>query len=561
MRRRLILSAIFVSAIVSACTKAPEDKFTNTQFEVDRKAQLSMFEAEAHKHTAELSSDKYEGRAPATPGEEKTLEYLKTQFESLGLTPGNSGSFFQEVPIAQISTFPKVTLNIEGKAFQRALKYRTEMMLSTMQQVDQTGIENSELIFVGYGVVAPEYSWNDYEGIDVEGKTVVILVNDPGYIIQDEKYFNGNAMTYYGRWSYKFEEAARQGAAAAIIIHQTGAAGYPWAVVSGSWSGPQTTLSASDKNIDRCEIEGWIQLEVARDLFAAAGLDLDEQMKAAATPGFKAVPLNLRASAQLYNAIKSSTSRNVIALLPGSERPDELIIYTAHWDHLGKNPVMDGDNIYNGALDNATGVGGLLGLAKAFSELPSPPQRSILFLAATAEESGLLGSKYYAENPIYPLADSVAVLNMDSMAINGRMKDVVVIGYGSSELENYLESAAQKQNRFLAREPTPEKGYYYRSDHFSMAKFGVPALYAKAGIEHIQHGAEWTKQRNAEYITKNYHKPSDEYNPNWNLEGAAEDIQLYFDVGHALANEATFPNWYEGNEFRAIRDSSRASKN
>lgn len=552
--------AIYV--LLSACSKPANETAVTTKSalsNVDREAQRAAFERELHQHTKILSADEFEGRAPATPGEELTITYLRDHFEKLGLEPGNGDSFFQEVPVTQITTLPTVTMAIEGEDYQRELKYRTEMMVSTLRQVEQTGIENSDMVFVGYGVVAPEYNWDDYDGVDAEGKTVVVLVNDPGFATQDEALFNGNAMTYYGRWSYKYEEAARQGAAGVIIIHETKAAGYPWEVVSGSWSGPQTTLTAEDDNLDRAEVESWMQLDVARELFSAAGLDLDEQMAAAASVDFRAVPLNLRATVQLNNHMRESTSKNVMALLPGSTRPDEVIIYTAHWDHLGKNPVMSGDNIYNGALDNATGTGGLLALAKSYAELPQKPERSILFLAVTAEESGLLGSKYYAENPIYPLANTVAAINMDAMAIYGRMKDVVVIGYGNSELDGYLAQAAKAQDRFLAKEPTPEKGFFYRSDHFSLAKHGVPALYAKAGIEHRENGAEWTKKKNAEYTAKHYHKPSDEYDPNWDLAGAAEDLQLYFDVGFTLANETTFPNWAEGNEFRAIRDRSRSA--
>ena len=565
MFRNSLTWALVAALTLSACSKAPQEPAISGPESaapeapaIDREQQVANFDSALHQHVKELASDAYEGRAPATPGEEKTIAYIKNTFESLGIEPGNNGSYFQDVPVAQLTTLPTVTLNIKGDNYARALKYRTEMMVGTMQQVAKTGITDSELVFVGYGVVAPEYNWNDYEGIDVTGKTVVVLVNDPGYATQDDNYFTGNAMTYYGRWSYKYEEAARQGAAGVIIIHETGAAGYPWAVVSGSWSGPQITLKAENKNEDRCEVESWIQLEVARDIFNAAGLDLDEQMAAAAKPGFQAVPLNLTATTELQNHINYSDSKNVVGIIPGTERPEEVIIFTAHWDHLGKNPVLDGDQIYNGAMDNATGTGGLLALAKAFSEIKEKPERTLMFLAVTAEESGLLGSKYYAKFPIYPLAQTVAVINMDAMAIYGPMKDVVVIGYGSSELEEYLAEAAKTQGRYLAPEPTPEKGFFYRSDHFSMAKQGVPAIYAKAGVEHIENGREWTMKRNEQYIAQRYHKPGDEYDASWDLRGAAEDLQLYFDIAWKLANEDRFPNWYEGNEFRAIRDKSRA---
>jgi Zn-dependent M28 family amino/carboxypeptidase len=413
------------------------------------------------------------------------------------------------------------------------------------------------VVFVGYGIVAPEYNWNDYAGVDVRGKTVLMLVNDPGYATGDSALFTGRAMTYYGRWTYKFEEAARQGAAAALLIHETGPAGYPWAVVQGSWSGPQFTLANEQQNMDRCALEGWLTYEAAQRLLRLAGRDLEQLKAAAAQPGFRALPLGLQLSAALESTVRQVQSRNVLALLPGQKQPDEVVIYTAHWDHLGVNPSLAGDSIYNGALDNATGTAGLLALAHAFTTLPEPPARSVLFLAVTAEEQGLLGSTYYATHPVFPPAKTVAVLNMDGLNVLGPMRDVTVIGYGLSDLDDYAQAAAAAQGRYLRPDPEPEKGYYYRSDHFSFARIGIPALYLDAGIDHVVHGTEWTLKRRAEYVAQHYHKPSDEYNPSWDLHGAVDDLRLLFHIGYQLANSTDFPNWREGTPFRALRDQQR----
>ncbi|MGI9249725.1 MAG: M28 family metallopeptidase [Pseudohongiellaceae bacterium] len=518
----------------------------------------AVIEGLLHEHTAVLSADEFGGRAPATEGEELTINYLREQFEALGVGPGNGDSYFQEVQVTEMTTGSDAVLQVRGDGYEASFEYGTEMMVGSLRQVSGVDVSDSEMVFVGYGVVAPERNWNDYDGLDVNGKTVVILVNDPGYATQDPALFNGNAMTYYGRWVYKYEEAARQGAAAALIVHETGPAGYGWDVVSGSWSGPQISLTAADRNAGRAAIEGWVTLDVAEALFAGAGLDYQELKVAAARPGFTAVPMgSLQASVSITNSVRTSTSRNVIARIPGSERPDETIIYTAHWDHLGTNPEGEGDNIYNGAADNASGTAALLALAYIHSQQPAP-QRSIVFLAVTAEESGLLGSKWYAENPVYPIAQTVANINMDNMNTFGKTHDVVVVGYNSSELENYLQEAAATQDRYLAPEPTPERGYYYRSDHFNFAKVGVPALYAESGEDNVEHGREWGAQQAEDYIANRYHAPSDEYNPDWDFSGAAQDVFLYFHIANRLANEDSFPNWFEGNEFRSVRDASRA---
>ena len=509
-----------------------------------------------HKHISVLASDEYEGRAPATRGEELTINYLRDNFADLGVGPGNGDSYFQSVAVTEITTASDAVLYLQGNDYEASFNYGEEMMVSTQQQIPYVTVQESDVIFVGYGIVAPERNWNDYAAIDVTDKTVIILVNDPGYATQDPDLFNGNAMTYYGRWTYKYEEAARQGAAAAFIVHETGPAGYGWEVVSRSWSGPQIGLEADNLNSDRTEIEGWLPRDSAETIFESAGLNYQELKNAAAQRGFEAVALgNIQASVSIENNVRTSTSQNVIAAVQGSQHPEETIIYTAHWDHLGVNSELEGDNIYNGAADNATGTAGLLALAEMHMR-QNPPERTIVFLAVTAEESGLLGSQWYAEHPIYPIELTVANINMDNLNTFGRMHDVVVVGVRSSELENYLADAAEAQNRYVTAEPNPERGYYYRSDHFNFAKVGVPALFAESGEDSIKNGRAWGAAQAQDYTDNRYHAPSDEYDPNWDLSGAAEDIELYFNISTRLANSIDFPEWFQGNEFKAIRDAS-----
>lgn len=508
-------------------------------------------------HIRRLASDEFEGRSPASPGEEKTVAYIAEQFEQAGLEPGNDGSWFQEVPLVSITLDPDTTLNIDGLGEPLELQHGEDTVVWTKQVSDSVSLDDSEMVFVGYGIVAPEYDWNDYEGVDVEGKTVVMLVNDPGFATQDPGLFNGNAMTYYGRWTYKYEEAARQGASGAIVIHEPEPAGYPWDVVSGSWTGPQFDLVSENRNRHRARLEGWVGHELADRLLANAGMGYQAAKEAALEADFQPVPLDLRASATLNNEIRETTSRNVVGILPGSERPGETVLYMAHWDHLGMKPEREDDKIFNGAVDNATGVAGLIEIARAYNARSGPPKRSVVFLAVTAEEQGLLGSRHYAENPIYPLPRTAATINMDALYPHGKTRDVVVIGHGSSELEEHLAEAAEAQGRTLKSEPTPEKGFYYRSDHFNFAKKGVPSLYAKAGIDLLEGGTERGKRLQAEYVENRYHKPGDEYDPEWDLSGIAQDLQLFQQVGERIADSDAWPDWYEGNEFRAIRDESK----
>jgi Zn-dependent M28 family amino/carboxypeptidase len=511
--------------------------------------------AEYERHIVTLSSDEFEGRKPGTAGERKTVDYLVAEFKKLGLAPGNGESYLQQVPIVEITAGSDATLSL-GAA---TLEYGKDVVMWTKRIVPEISIADSPLVFVGHGVVAPEYGWNDYAGVDMRGKTAVILINDPGFATNDATLFRGRAMTYYGRWTYKFEEAARQGAAAAIIIHDDKPAAYGWGTVQTSWTGPQLDTASADGNASRVAIEGWMTKAAGDALLRANGRSYDELLIAASQPGFKPIPLAQQASGSLRNLIRRSSSPNVIAMIKGSKRPDEYVIYTAHWDHLGKSLARGGDNIFNGALDNATGTSGLLTIAKAFAESKRPPERSVIFLAVTLEESGLLGSAFYVQNPIFPLKRTVAALNMDAIPWGGPTRDVSVIGYGASELEPYLERAAVRQDRVLREEPTPENGFFYRSDHFNFAKVGVPALYFKLGIEDREKGAEWAKAQAAEFTALHYHKPSDEFRPGTDLRGGLQDLELLFEIGSTLAREKRFPNWYATSEFRAARDRSLAA--
>lgn len=492
-----------------------------------------------------LSSDEFEGRQPTTVGETRTLDYLSQQFKTLGYAPGNGDSFLQGVDLLKIEADPNVTLTI-GKS---QYVYKQNMVVSSAREQTSSSLKDSELVFVGYGVNAPEYGWNDYKNLDVKGKTVVILVNDPGFANPDGDKFQGKTMTYYGRWSYKYEEASRQGAAGALIVHETAPASYGWSVVANSWSGPQYHLVTKNGNKDRVAVEGWLSVEAATQVFKEAGFDY-QTLKTQANQKPTAQALGIKASVTVKNALTRSRSHNFIATLPGSQRPDEHIIYTAHWDHLGKDPGLEGDQIYNGAHDNATGTAGLLSIAKAFSQLKQRPQRSLTFLIVTAEEQGLLGSKYYAEHPVYPLNKTVANLNLDAMNILGKTKDIAVVGYGKSELENYLTKAAKRQGRYLKQEDTPQAGYYYRSDHFSFAKKGVPALYADGGSESIDEDTAAYRKKMSVILRGCYHQVCDQYRESWNFGGVIEDAQMFFEVGYDIANSDDWPKWNKSSEFQ-----------
>lgn len=508
--------------------------------------------------TKTLSSDAFEGRAPTTPGETKTVAYLIAQMKKVGLKPGNKGSWTQDVPLVELTASQDMALAISGGNKPLRFAYKADFIAATYQVVPHSEIRDSEMVFVGYGINAPEKGWNDYAGIDVKGKTVIILVNDPDYEMQSlDGPFDGRAMTYYGRWTYKYEEAARQGAAAAIIVHDTYPAAYPWDVVVSSWSGPQLGLDTPGGRMDQSKAIGWVTLDAAQATFAAAGKDLAALSAAAKRPGFRAVPLGLKASLAFDNSIRRQASRNVIGILPGKSRADDYVLYSAHWDHLGRCEPVKGDDICNGALDNATGTAALVALAQAHAKA-GPAERSLIFLAVTAEESGLLGSQFYAENPVYPLARTVGGVNMDGLNVFGPTRDVTIVGGGKSELEALLKRAVTDEGRVIVPEATPEKGSFYRSDHFSFAKLGVPMVYAESGEDMVNGGVAAGHAASEDYTTNRYHKPQDEYDPAWNWTGAVEDLQVYYRIGRELANSGLWPNWYPTAEFRAIRDRSRA---
>ncbi|MEM0515261.1 M28 family metallopeptidase [Pseudoalteromonas sp. YIC-827] len=500
-------------------------------------------------HVKTLASDEFGGRAPSSKGEELTLAYLTEQFKALGYQPGNGDSFLQQVPLVSIEADANMALSIGGKDYQ----YKKDMVMGTSRISAKESIKDSELVFVGYGVNAPEYKWNDYEGLDVKGKTVVMLVNDPGFATKNPELFTGDAMTYYGRWTYKFEEASRQGAAGAIIVHETAPASYPWSVVENSWSGPQFGFQKDNNNMDRVAVEGWVTVDVAKELFTKAGLDFEQAKQRAAEGAYHVDMGDLTASVEVNSEIKKSVSYNFIATLPGSKKPNEHIIYSAHWDHLGTDKNRKGDQIYNGAHDNATGTGGMIEVAEAFTKLPSHPDRSITFLAVTAEEQGLLGAKYYAANPIIATDKTVANINMDSLNLLGKVKDVSVVGMGKSELDDMLGEAAKMQERTISGDPKPSSGGYYRSDHFAFANMGVPAMYAGGGSEARDEETAQYRKRMSLVLRGCYHQPCDRYRDEWDLSGAVQDLQLFYKVGFDISQQEQWPKWYANSEFQRTK--------
>ncbi|WP_043114366.1 M28 family metallopeptidase [Solimonas soli] len=511
-------------------------------------------------HTKVLASDAFEGRLPGTPGEDKTVAYLTEQFQALGLAPGNpDGTFVQNVPLVGITGTPTMTLKVGGKTLK--LKPGSDFVAATQRVVPQVKVRDSDIVFVGYGVQAPEYGWDDYKGLSVKGKTLVMLINDPAIpdpndpARLDPGMFKGEAMTYYGRWTYKYEIASRLGAAAAIIVHETRPAAYPWEVVQNSWGGEQFSLKSDDRNMGRVPVQSWITLDRAKELFAAAGYDFDHLKKAALSKDFKPIPLRARASCTIDNKIREVQSHNVIARLEGSDPAlkNEYIVYTAHWDHLGRQDGLP-DPIFNGAADNASGTAGLIAIAKAYKALPAPPKRSVLFLSVTAEEQGLLGSQHYATHPLYPLTRTLANFNTDVLNTWGRTRDINVIGYGQNTLEDVFAGYAARQGRVVVADTEPEKGHYYRSDQFEFAKQGVPALYVERGTEVIGKPDGYGRAKRDAYTANDYHKPSDEVKADWDLSGGAQDMQLLFETGYAVANGSEWPTWKGGSEFKSIRE-------
>ena len=509
--------------------------------------------------TQVLSSDAYEGRAPTTPAEAKTVAYIVERMKAAGLKPGNKGSWTQDVPMVEITATNVQPYVFTGGKAPVSLAYRTDMVAGTYRVAPKSAVANSDVVFVGYGITAPEKGWDDYAGVDVKGKTVVILINDADWqTMSREGPFEGRAMTWYGRWPYKFENAAKHGAAAAIIVHDTEPAAYPWAVVQSSWTGPQLELAEKGDHLDQSQIVGWMQRAAADRVFASAGKDYATLAAAAKVKGFKAVPLGLKLSGGFDNTIKRQASKNVIGVLPGTAAPNDYVMYSAHWDHLGRCDAVDGDDICNGAADNATGVAGLIALAEAQVKA-GPAKRSIAFLAVTAEESGLLGSRYYAEHPIYPLAQTVGGVNMDVLNTDGRAKDFVLVGAGKSEIEDLVKPFVAAEGRVIGVEANPERGGYYRSDHFSFAKLGVPMLDGGSGEDLIVGGTAAGHAAREDYVAHRYHKPADEYDAKWDWSGAVEDLTIYYGLGRKLADDTSlWPNWYKTAEFRGIRDRDRA---
>ncbi|HET8816951.1 MAG TPA: M28 family metallopeptidase [Pseudidiomarina sp.] len=544
------------SCLIAACSPASEAP-QNTQAEPAVQVDPYNFNENYRSYLETLSSDEFAGRAPASVGEEKTVAFVEKKFREWGLKPYNTAenNYQQQVPLVKMMPFKVSDMTFSNDKLD-PLAYRTQMMAWSPRVMEEVAIEDSELVFAGYGIVAPEFGWNDYEGLDVEGKTVVVLVNDPGYDTQDPELFNGKAMTYYGRWTYKFEEAARQGAEGVIVIHETGPAGYGWGVIAGG-SPLRFDLARENKNMDRAAIEGWITAESADQLFAQIGSSYEEMRLAAQRPDFQPISLDTGLSVSVSTKFEYLNSPNLIGYIEGKLYPEEHVIYMAHWDHMGVDPINPDDGIFNGAQDNASGTAGVMALAEFWASQPQP-DRSVVFILVTAEERGLLGSNWYANHPMLPLEKAVAGINMDVLNVYGPMNDMVVVGYGNSELEELLATYVEQQGRYVAPEPNPEVGSFYRSDHFNLAKVGVPMLYAKGGIDHVELGKEYGSQKRAEYLQVAYHKPADEFDPNWDLRGAQQDLWLYYWVGEELANNHVWPNWYVGNEFRAVRDKSAA---
>ncbi|WP_422006998.1 M28 family metallopeptidase [Roseivirga pacifica] len=548
MKKLSALLFLSVFGLMLSCGSQPEEAAVA----------VNMDTLTIHRHLSVLASDDFMGRKPFTEGEEKTIHYLESELKRVGVAPGNGDSYFQDVPLVEITGIQSPEMVVKGANGSMSFSTPNDVVVYTERVEEQVEIKDSELVYAGYGIVAPEYGWNDYEGLDVKGKTVVVLVNDPGFGSGDSTLFKGDEMTYYGRWTYKYEEAARQGAAGVLIVHETVPAGYPWLVVESSWTGAKLNLDAENAPY-KCAIQGWITRNTAVALFKEAGIkDYSDMARSA---DFKPVPMGMTASVGVTNTIKKDMSRNVVGMVKGSTRPDEYIIYSAHWDHLGVGEPIDGDSIYNGAHDNATGTVGLMAIAEEFAKPENKPERSVVFLFVTAEEQGLLGSAYYAQNPVFPPNQTVANINMDGLPAYGEMKDLTITGYGQSELDKYAEREATKQGRYIIPDPDPGKGYFFRSDHFSFAKVGIPALYASGSYESMEHGVEFTEQKTQEYLAVKYHQPQDNYEPEeWDLKGIVQDATLLFRVGYRLANESYWPQWSEGSEFKAKRDADMSLK-
>ncbi|MBS1600793.1 MAG: M28 family peptidase [Bacteroidetes bacterium] len=543
MTKKIIYGSVFI-ILLSACQSPNDNKTSASLFNKDSLV----------KHIIVLSSDSFEGRKPFSKGDTKTVDYLKNSFVALGLEPGNNDNYFQDVPMVEITPSPAPTLKVESAKGNFDLQLTKDYVVSTQRTDSVISLDHDELIFAGYGVVAPEYNWNDYAGINVKGKVVLVMVNDPGFGTADSSIFKGRTMTYYGRWTYKFEEAARQGAKACFIIHNTEAASYPFSVVQNSWGSSNLYLDNKNSNDYHCALTAWVSAEAAKKILAAAGKDTSLLVQANSHE-FKAISLGEKLSTVVKVKSVYNSSRNLIGKITGTKRPDEYILYTAHWDHLGiGKPDAKGDSIYNGALDNASGTAALLEIARAFKNEKEKPERSILFLAVTGEEQGLLGSEYYGQHPIYPLKKTVAELNMDVIKPIEKSNDIIIVGAGQNELEDYLAEVAKAKGMYITPDPLPEAGRYFRSDHFSLAKVGVPALDIRGGEDVTGKGKDYGKKWVDDYTKNHYHTPSDEYDSTWTFEGGIQEMEILFMIGKKLASETTWPKWKQGSEFKAIRE-------
>lgn len=541
------LAFIVIAIVAAGCQSAPGDDV------VDRGDAGAIHADTLLAATTVLSSDEFVGRAPGSPGEAKTIDYLTEQFSSLDFQPGNpDGTWVQTVPLVGITPLVGDGLTVTRGDGSRMLEPGEDYVAWTKHVVEEVTLD-AEFVFVGYGAVAPEYDWDDFEDVDVSGKILLFLVNDPPL----DDVFGGPAMTYYGRWTYKHEIAAAKGAAGSFVIHEPETAGYPWEVVGSSPHGESFDLVAADRNLSRAAVEGWFQRATAEAVFAMAGLDFEEARARAADRSFRPVPLGVRGTTRIRNTLRTIDSQNFVAQLAGTEASDEVVMYVAHWDHLGEDPALSGDQIYNGAADNATGTAGLIEVARAFVMADEPPRRSVLFLAVTAEEQGLLGSRHYAKNPLYPPGQTVAVLNMDVLNTWGRTADLTVVGMGQSELDAVAAAVAAESGRVLNPDPEPEKGFYYRSDHFSFANAGIPAFYADPGISYLDKPEGYGAEKRAQYTAIDYHSPSDEVKPDWDLSGAVEDLTFLYRMGARLAAGDDWPEWSETSEFRALREAQR----
>ena len=532
--------------VLTGCLASCSSKSESYQFQV----------ADLEPNLITLSSDEFMGRMPFTEGEQLTTSFLESKFKEMGLEPGNGDSYFQEVPMVSIITYPEQSIAFNGAQGSVVGEGLKDFVIWTQRTDSVVRIQDAEVVFAGFGIVAPEYGWDDYKNLDVKGKIVVVMINDPGFGSEDPTFFKGNTMTYYGRWTYKYEEAARQGALGCLIVHNTIPAGYGFNNIQNSWKASKLYLDDRGQDKYKLGFEGWITLPFAKQLFEKMGKNESELLQSARKADFQGVSTGMKLSTSLAVKPTYNVTKNVIAKVTGKTAPEEVIIYTAHWDHIGiGKPDETGDSIYNGALDNASGTSALLALAKAF-KTDEQPDRTVVFLSVTAEEQGLWGSAYYAKNPIYPKENTVANINMDGVNPYGKMKDVSVIGVGQSEMEDLLDEELKKLGRYAAPEPNPVVGYYFRSDHFNFAKIGIPALYIGTGIDHVEKGKEYGKQLQEEYVAQYYHKPADAYDPKrWNLDGAVDDVHLLYQVGRNLANSTKWPGWKEGSEFKAIRDS------